>query len=217
MLGEESSDSSEDDEDWELSASRAARLAAKPKRSLETQTRRSAATRAATTTTMTTVAPLPTATTQTLFGDDEEEEEANLPCQRNQLEVEKEILEETAEPESPPEISRVEETSGDAVVEEEEPQRWASLSLVRSMSAGLVRPFKIRRTHEPEPQQRPQQQQLQQQQQLFHPSTTTTTTTERRFPLIERYQTRRFSDWMGERETLEFGQFVAECMQWIKK
>ena len=53
-------DSSEsDDDDWEPSASRAARLAAKPKRALRTQTRATAAvTPATTTTTTTTVSPL---------------------------------------------------------------------------------------------------------------------------------------------------------------
>ena len=53
-------DSSEsDDDDWEPSASRAARLAAKPKRALRTQTRATAAvTHATTTTTTTTISPL---------------------------------------------------------------------------------------------------------------------------------------------------------------
>ena len=53
-------DSSEsDDDDWEPSASRAARLAAKPKRALRTQTRATAAiTHTTTTTTTTTISPL---------------------------------------------------------------------------------------------------------------------------------------------------------------
>ena len=52
-------DSSEsNDDDWELSASRAARLAAKPKRSLRTQTRRAAAVTHTTTTTTTIISPL---------------------------------------------------------------------------------------------------------------------------------------------------------------
>ena len=55
-LTAESSES--DDDDWEPSASRAARLAAKPKRSLRTQTRRAAAVTHTTTTTTTTISPL---------------------------------------------------------------------------------------------------------------------------------------------------------------
>ena len=52
-------DSSESDaDDWEPSASRAARLAAKPKRSLRTQIRRAAAVTHTTTTTTTTISPL---------------------------------------------------------------------------------------------------------------------------------------------------------------